>query len=108
MHKKEFSERLIHIREQKGYTVEEFGVLAGVGKTSQYNYEKGARKPDAEYFERLALIGCDIQYIITGIPSDSLITKEEAKLIKLYRSASFPFKQAVMRVLGSDLSDDSE
>lgn len=102
----EFPKRLTQIREQAGYSVEEFGVLGGVGKATQYNYEKGTRKPDIEYLERLATLGYDILYIVTGKASDSSLNPNEAQLIELYRQTSLPIKQAVMRVLGSDLNED--
>lgn len=103
-----FPKRLTQIREQAGYSVEEFGVLGGVGKATQYNYEKGTRKPDIEYLERLAILGYDILYITTGKASDSSLNCDEALLIELYRLAEFPIQQAVMRVLGSNLENNTK
>lgn len=67
----EIGRRLKEVRDNLKMTQKEFGEIAGVGGNAQMNYEKGTRKPDAEYFANITKIGCDIQYIITGIPSGS-------------------------------------
>lgn len=42
------------------------GESAGVRKQAQLKYEKGERHPDAAYLERLAAIGVDVLYVLTG------------------------------------------
>lgn len=59
-------ERIRKERERCKMTQPEFGALAGVTKTSQINYEKGTRSPDANYLAAIAKAGVDISYIITG------------------------------------------
>lgn len=98
-----FSERLKSEREKTGYSAEEFGVLGGVGKASQYNYEKGFRKPDIEYLANIARIGCDIQYIVTGVPSEKNINAQETQLLTLFRKADQPLKLAAIQVLKTEL-----
>lgn len=44
----------------------EFAQLGGVGKTTQINYEKGERFPDAAYLAAVASIGVDVLYVVTG------------------------------------------
>lgn len=95
----QFPERLKLERERAGYSVEEFGVIGGVGKASQYNYEKGARRPDIEYLANIARAGCDIQFIVTGIPSESVLQEEEAELLWLYRKVSPVVRSVAMQVL---------
>ncbi|KZX36885.1 XRE family transcriptional regulator [Wohlfahrtiimonas chitiniclastica] len=64
-------QRLKEVRLQLGMNQTEFAALAGVGQGAQVNYEKGERSPSAEYLANISKIGCDVQYIITGIPSGS-------------------------------------
>lgn len=94
-----FGERIKHEREKKSLSVEDFGMMGGVSITAQYNYEKGKRKPDIDYLYNLSRIGCDIQYIVTGIPNTNNISTEEAEFIDLFRSAEEPYKLASIQVL---------
>lgn len=43
-----------------------FGAEAGVTKASQMNYESGRRSPDAEYLAKVAAVGVDVLYVVTG------------------------------------------
>lgn len=40
--------------------------VGGVGKTTQINYEKGLRNPDATYLAAVAGAGVDVLYVVTG------------------------------------------
>ncbi|MBS7819031.1 XRE family transcriptional regulator [Wohlfahrtiimonas chitiniclastica] len=65
-------DRLREEREKLQLSQEAFGALGGVGKQAQLRYEKGERYPDGLYFEKIASVGCDIQYIITGIRTENI------------------------------------
>lgn len=97
-----FGERIKRERERKELSVEEFGVIAGVSITAQYNYEKGKRKPDIDYLYNISTIGCDIQYIVTGVPNMKNITEEEAEFIDLFRTADKHYKLASIQVLKTE------
>ncbi|MNJ51797.1 transcriptional repressor DicA [compost metagenome] len=59
-------ERLREERVRLGYNQADFAGFAGVAKTSQFNYEKGERSPDALYLAAIAEKGVDVLYIVTG------------------------------------------
>jgi transcriptional regulator with XRE-family HTH domain len=59
-------DRLIEERKRFGLSQAAFGEAGGVQKRAQINYEKGERHPDAAYLERLAAIGVDVLYVLTG------------------------------------------
>ena len=59
-------ERLKEERVRLGFNQAEFAAFAGVAKTSQFNYEKGERSPDAEYLAAVSAQGVDILYVVTG------------------------------------------
>jgi len=61
-----FEERLIEERKRVALSQSAFGEAGGVQKRAQINYEKGERHPDAAYLERLAAIGVDVLYVLTG------------------------------------------
>lgn len=59
--------RLREERHRVGKGQEDFGVVCGVSKTSQFNYESGERSPDGEYFAKASQeLGVDVTYVITG------------------------------------------
>lgn len=49
-----------------GFNQTDFAARAGVAKTSQFNYEKGDRSPDADYLASVAELGADVLYVVTG------------------------------------------
>lgn len=59
-------ERLVEERKRFGLSQAAFGEAGGVQKRAQINYEHGERRPDAAYLERLAGIGVDVLYVLTG------------------------------------------
>ncbi|AGA74263.1 helix-turn-helix domain-containing protein [Pseudomonas putida HB3267] len=60
-------ERLREERVRLGYNQADFAAIAGVAKTSQFNYEKGERSPDAAYLAAVAEKGVDVLYVVTGV-----------------------------------------
>ena len=99
-----FGERIKIERERKGLSVEDFGAMGGVSITAQYNYEKGKRKPDIDYLYNISRIGCDIQYIVTGVSSSTNITSKEAMILDLFRTAEEPYQLASIQVLKTNRS----
>lgn len=81
-------ERLREERVRLGYNQADFAAIAGVAKTSQFNYEKGERSPDAEYLAAVAKKGVDVLYVVTGlratVPAEGF-NAEEVLLVSRYR-----------------------
>lgn len=89
-------ERLREERVRLGYNQADFAAIAGVAKTSQFNYEKGERSPDAAYLAAVAEKGVDVLYVVTGIrqpASADELSPEGAELLHL-----------VQKINGSDLA----
>jgi transcriptional regulator with XRE-family HTH domain len=94
-----FSARLKKERNQLKLNQQDFATKAGVSKTTQFNYEKGDRQPDAAYLAAIAKMGVDITYLITGSHSlKSELTPEEEHLIENYRHASDEQKRSIYQV----------
>lgn len=70
------SERLREERNRLGLNQTDFGALAGVGKTTQINYENGSRSPSADYLAAIFTHGVDIQYVVTGKTSEKVHERE--------------------------------
>lgn len=69
MRMKTIGERLREQRERLRMTQVAFADAGGVQKLAQIKYEKGERVPSAEYLARLAGVGVDVAYVITGMSS---------------------------------------
>lgn len=95
-------ERLKEERVRLGFNQAEFAAFAGVAKTSQFNYEKGERSPDAGYLAAVAEQGVDVFYVVTGkrlpMPADAL-SAEELEMVEHVRGLDAEDKGAVARLL---------
>ncbi|MDF3935337.1 helix-turn-helix domain-containing protein [Pseudomonas citronellolis] len=81
-------DRLKEERVRLGLNQTDFAALASVAKTSQFNYEKGDRSPDAEYLAAVAAVGVDVLYVVTGnrTPMEpGSITAEEFDVLRFLR-----------------------
>lgn len=61
-----FGNRLKSERTRLAMSQTTLASIGGVGKTTQINYEKGLRSPDATYLAAVAKAGVDILYVVTG------------------------------------------
>lgn len=71
-----FFERLREERERLGMNQTEMGLIGGVRKEAQSNYETGKRSPGADYLARIAEAGVDVGYLLTGTRTPSAIREE--------------------------------
>ncbi|MBR0573369.1 MULTISPECIES: helix-turn-helix domain-containing protein [Pasteurellaceae] len=94
-----YFDRLKNERLKLGFKQEEFGILCGVTKNSQFNYEKGTRLPNIEYLQKAEKLGVDINYVITGTPSMNTLDNEEAFLLDKFRQLASEQKTTVLTFL---------
>lgn len=59
-------DRLKAERLRLGFNQSDFAERAGVSKTTQFNYEKNDRSPDADYLAEIGKAGVDLMYVLTG------------------------------------------
>jgi transcriptional regulator with XRE-family HTH domain len=59
--------RLKEERARLGITQEKMALAGGVQKRAQARYESGERCPDGHYLARIAELGADVNYILTGV-----------------------------------------
>lgn len=89
-------ERLREERVRLGYNQAELAAIAGVAKTSQFNYEKGERSPDAAYLAAVAEKGVDVLYVVTGVRQPVNADELSPEAVELLRLAQ--------KIDGSDLA----
>lgn len=107
-----FGERLLEERKRLGMNQEAVADRCDVTLRSQRNYEKGERHPDAAYLERLAAIGVDVLYVLTGRRAPAAnglavsepgpvghLTLPEQGLIKGWRQLDAKGRQAVLAMI---------
>lgn len=63
----DLGKRLKEERERLGLTQAKFAEACGVGRTAQFNYERGEREPSWSYISAAEKIGADVLYIFTGM-----------------------------------------
>lgn len=102
-----FGTRLKEERNKVKLSQEAFGAFAGVSKQSQINYEKSERYPDLKYLQNISELGCDIQYIVIGVPSSSsIISKEQSEILSLFHCADPYLQKAAVQVLKTQLGKE--
>lgn len=93
-------ERLKEERARLGFNQAEFAAFAGVAKTSQFNYEKGERSPDAAYLAAVAEKGVDVLYVVTGerkaLPSTCL-SQEAKEFFEVYQQVAESDREVLLR-----------
>jgi transcriptional regulator with XRE-family HTH domain len=96
-----FPERLKEERKRLRLTQPQLADIGQITKGSQLNYEKGISPASSNYLELVAEAGIDVQYLLTGIRSETELVPEEKYLLTLYREASPPLKKAAVAALAS-------
>ena len=96
-------ERLAEERHHLRMTQSEFAEVADVTRKTLYGYESGARFPDASALALWALLGADVNYILTGqrtgnAPAPHALTPEQRALLDNY-AACDPGTQKTARNL---------
>lgn len=79
----------------------DFAAMMGISVSAQRNYEKGLRKPDSDYLERLANAGYDVKYLITGERESANLSREESELLTLWHAAPLLVRHAALNALAT-------
>ncbi|WP_176026196.1 helix-turn-helix domain-containing protein [Robbsia andropogonis] len=66
---KSIGERIVAERKRLNFQQGDICNWTGVGRSTQFGYERGERVPDASYLVKLIDHGFDIHYILTGTRS---------------------------------------
>lgn len=78
---------MVEERNRLGLKAKEVADFAGVAIPTQSNYEQGKRYPDAAYLMKLADLGFDINYVLTGRRDSLMLSTQDRMLLELYHQA---------------------
>ena len=73
-------QRLRKERTRLGFNIRDFAERAGVGKSTQSNYENYLSLPDSEYLNRISALGAEIFWIMRGSEEDDEVRDKRAAL----------------------------
>lgn len=76
-------------------TQADFAAIGGLNLRTQIRYEQNDGTPDGAYLRALAKVGVDVQYVLTGVRTISVVTDDEQELLSLYRSLDYYGKGGV-------------
>jgi transcriptional regulator with XRE-family HTH domain len=85
-------------------TQKDFGAVGGVGANAQVKYETGERSPNASYLARVAAIGVDVLYVLTGhrsIGPDVEAEPDEYEFLLIYSSLPTHEKTLISELIKS-------
>ncbi|MCS6473386.1 helix-turn-helix domain-containing protein [Burkholderia thailandensis] len=92
--------RLRDERKRTSLSQRAFAERGGVTEKTQVLYEKGERAPDAVYLARIAAVGVDVLYILTGQRNTSELSGDEEVLVAGYRSLDPKGRAGVLGMIG--------
>lgn len=99
---KSFSERLREERTRLNLNQTEFAALGRVTKSTQANYEKGGRSPDADYLMALLPHGVDVYYLLVGVPGEAVargLAPGQVRVLAAFDQMSAADQAVALRVL---------
>lgn len=102
-------ERLKEERNKLGLSQSAIDGITGITKNSQINYEANKRSPDSEYLAKIAEIGADVNYILTGVRvATGSITKHSAANEVILSRDELDFVEMLRRVNEEQKNDALE
>lgn len=97
--------RIAELRKKKGLSQKEFGKLIGAAQNTVCNWENGKREPDNETLNKIAsFFNVTTDYLFGSEEKPSLLTADDARLIKKYHRLSDANKQVVLNLIDSLLA----
>lgn len=89
-------ERLREERKRLKMTQAVFADSGGIGVSALKLYEGNEREAGSDFLSALAEIGADVQYILTGVRSNTAMAADEQVLIDGYRVLDAPTKKRLL------------
>lgn len=98
------AERLRSERRLLGLSQAQLATLGGIQPNAQGQYEKGSRCPRADYLSCMAALGMDVQFIVSGVRTPSMVvqlSESESEVIRSLRSLQREDRQALEQIIAT-------
>ncbi|HEX8225551.1 MAG TPA: helix-turn-helix transcriptional regulator [Allosphingosinicella sp.] len=95
-----FGARLKEERRRLGLKQVEFAALVGTDMPKQSLYERGHRQLRADYLSRIAPVGIDILYVITGRRRGESLGEEATTFLGTYLALPPELREPVEQLMG--------
>jgi len=95
----QFGVRLIEERIRRKLTLYMLASMTRVNQAAQRDFESGREYPRADYLARLAALGFDVHYVLTGERLRIVSTQDEHELLTLFHCASLAAKSRAITSL---------
>jgi transcriptional regulator with XRE-family HTH domain len=109
VHNFALGKRLQEERQRLGISQTSLGVVGGVSKRTQINYEAGEKAPDTNYLLAISNAGVDLLYILMAEKINGAactpLSREETDLLGHYRRCSIEGKHALRIAAGALASE---
>ena len=99
---------LVEERARLGLKAKDIADYTGVAIPTQSNYEQGKRYPDAASLMKLAELGFDINYVLTGRHDSLMLSPQERMLIDLFRQSSESVQRHILAGLLTNNTSGSQ
>lgn len=93
-------DRLREERQKTGKNQEAFGMVGGVSRRSQAEYESGKTPPNTDYLERISESGIDIAYVLTGRRTADSLGPSDQVMIEAFRRLDEPAQRSLLMLIG--------
>lgn len=104
-----FSKRLVEERKRLKIKQKDIAAQLGIHINSQLDYEKGRVPAFAAYLEKIAEMGVDVQYVLTGQRNGELVLSlEEKAMLTAYRLAGQEARAKALAVLANAHSEGAQ
>lgn len=94
-----FGERLKEERKRLGYKQAEFAARVGTDVPKQSLYENNRRGLRAPYLSRIAEVGVDVLYVLTGRRSEACLDEAATAFLAGYLNLPPEFQQVLERLM---------
>lgn len=95
-------ERLREERKKLKMTQAVFAQVGGIGLSALKMYEGNERDPGALFLAALGKAGVDVQYVITGVRSNSTLAPDEQVLLDGYRALDVATRRRMLAFMLGD------
>jgi len=92
-----------------GLKAKDVAEYAGIAIPTQSNYEQGKRNPDTDYLLKIAELGFDLNFVLTGRRNNNNLSTQEKMLLELFRNAPESVQRYILAgLITGEITENTE